>query len=53
MRDAPPGPYSLDRLGRDMILLMDRLHVEHAHCCGLSLGGFVGQWSGLRAPDPS
>ena len=49
--DAPPGPYSLDRLGRDIIELMDALKVERAHFCGLSLGGFIGQWLGLRAPE--
>jgi 3-oxoadipate enol-lactonase len=48
---APAGPYSLDRLGRDVIELMDALDVERAHFCGLSLGGFVGQWLGLRAPE--
>lgn len=49
--DAPAGAYSLDRLGRDVIELMDALDIERAHFCGLSLGGFVGQWLGLRAPD--
>lgn len=49
--DAPAGAYSLDRLGRDVIELMDALDIEHAHFCGLSLGGFVGQWLGLHAPD--
>jgi 3-oxoadipate enol-lactonase len=49
--DAPVGAYSLDRLGRDVIELMDALDIGRAHFCGLSLGGFVGQWLGLRAPD--
>ncbi|MFN7003620.1 MAG: alpha/beta fold hydrolase [Roseinatronobacter sp.] len=49
--DAPTGAYSLDRLGRDVIELMDALEIETAQFCGLSLGGFVGQWLGLRAPD--
>ncbi|MGY8707224.1 alpha/beta fold hydrolase [Bradyrhizobium sp. 18BD] len=49
--DAPPGPYSLDHLGRDVIELMDALQVERAHFCGLSLGGIVGQWLGFRAPE--
>lgn len=48
--DAPSGPYSLDRLGRDVVELMDALGIDRAHFCGLSLGGFVGQWLGLRAP---
>lgn len=49
--DAPAGAYSLDRLGRDVIELMDALKIETAHFCGLSLGGFVGQWLGHRAPE--
>jgi 3-oxoadipate enol-lactonase len=49
--DAPVGTYSLDRLGRDVIELMDALKIEIAHFCGLSLGGFVGQWLGYRAPE--
>jgi 3-oxoadipate enol-lactonase len=49
--DAPAGAYSLDRLGRDVVELMDALKIETAHFCGLSLGGFVGQWLGYRAPE--
>ena len=41
--DAPAGAYSLDRLGRDVLELLDGLHVGRAHFLGLSLGGFVGQ----------
>lgn len=49
--DAPVGPYSLDRLGRDVLELLDALDIERVHFCGLSLGGFVGQWLGARAPE--
>lgn len=49
--DAPPSPYSLDRLGRDVIELLDALTIETTHFCGLSLGGFVGQWLGTFAPE--
>ena len=48
--DAPMGAYSLDRLGRDVVELMDALNIDTAHFCGLSLGGFIGQWLGYRAP---
>jgi 3-oxoadipate enol-lactonase len=47
---APDGPYSLDRLGRDVLELMDALAIARAHFLGLSLGGFVGQWLGIHAP---
>lgn len=49
--DAPEGAYSIDRLGRDVIELLDALRIERAHFCGLSLGGFIGQWLGVYAPD--
>lgn len=48
---VPAGAYSLDRLGRDAIELMDGLGIARAHFLGLSLGGFVGQWLGVHAPD--
>jgi 3-oxoadipate enol-lactonase len=48
---APSGPYSLDRLGRDVIELLDALEVETFTFCGLSFGGFIGQWLGVRAAD--
>jgi 3-oxoadipate enol-lactonase len=49
--DVPVGAYSLDRLGRDVLELMDGLGVAKAHFLGLSLGGFVGQWLGIHAPE--
>lgn len=48
---VPAGAYSLDRLGRDVIELLDALDIERVHFLGLSLGGFVGQWLGIHAPD--
>jgi 3-oxoadipate enol-lactonase len=46
---VPPGPYSLDRLGEDVVDLLDHLHIARAHFLGLSLGGIVGQWLGVHA----
>lgn len=48
---VPVGAYSLDRLGRDVIELLDALNVDRAHFCGLSLGGMVGQWLGIHTPE--
>lgn len=48
---VPPGPYSLDDLGRDAIELLDELEIERASWCGLSLGGLVGMWLGAEAPE--
>ncbi|WID99438.1 alpha/beta fold hydrolase [Bosea vestrisii] len=49
--DTPIGAYSIDRLGRDVIELLDSLEIARAHFCGLSLGGWVGQWLGVHTPD--
>lgn len=49
--DVPAGGYSLDRLGRDVVELLDHLGIGRAHFVGVSLGGMVGQWLGYRAPE--
>jgi 3-oxoadipate enol-lactonase len=49
--DVPPGAYSLDRLGRDVLELVDALGIARFDFCGLSLGGMTGQWLAVRAPD--
>lgn len=49
--DSPAGAYSMDRLGRDAVLLLDAVGVDRADFCGLSKGGMVGQWLGVRAPE--
>jgi 3-oxoadipate enol-lactonase len=48
---VPPGPYSIDDFGRDVIALMDRLEIERASFCGLSLGGMTGLWLASEAPE--
>ncbi len=49
--EVPAGAYSDGRLGRDVLELMDHLGIERAHFMGLSLGGFVGQWLAIHAPE--
>ena len=48
---VPRGPYSLDDLGADALALLDRLGLERVRWCGLSLGGMVGMWLGINAPQ--
>jgi 3-oxoadipate enol-lactonase len=48
--DVPPGPYSLEDLGGDVLALLDSLGVERFSFCGLSLGGMVGMWLAAHAP---
>lgn len=49
--DVPPGPYTIDALGRDVVALLDHLGIARAGFCGLSLGGMTGMWLGVHAPQ--
>ena len=49
--DAPKGPYSMERFGRDVLAILDGLGIERINWCGLSMGGMVGQWLGAHAPN--
>ncbi|OLT04061.1 3-oxoadipate enol-lactonase [Pseudonocardia sp. CNS-004] len=49
--DAPAGPYSLDRLVRDVVELLDALDLRRVHVLGLSLGGIVAQGLAVREPE--
>jgi 3-oxoadipate enol-lactonase len=49
--DVPGGPYSLDRLGRDVVELLDALGLPRVHVLGLSLGGIVAQWLAIHVPE--
>lgn len=48
---APPGPYSLADLAGDVLSLLDRFELERVSFCGLSIGGMIGMWLGVNAPD--
>ena len=51
---APPGPYAIEALGgvvvRLLNRLLDRLEIERASFCGLSVGGMTGMWLGAESP---
>ena len=47
----PKGPYQLQQLGQDVLALLDFLNIEKANFCGISMGGVVGQWLGIYAPE--
>lgn len=48
---SPAGEYSVEQLGRDALALADHLGIAKFAWCGLSLGGAIGQWLALHAPD--
>jgi 3-oxoadipate enol-lactonase len=50
---TPParGPYTMERLARDAIGVLDALGIARAHFCGLSMGGMVGLWLATNASE--
>jgi 3-oxoadipate enol-lactonase len=46
-----PGDYTVELLGRDVLGLLDSLHLDRVHFCGLSMGGMIGIWLGIHAAD--
>ena len=44
-----PGPYTMAEIGSDIVRLLDRLEVERASICGLSLGGMAAMWIAANA----
>jgi 3-oxoadipate enol-lactonase len=48
---VPKGPYTMERLGRDVLAVLAGLGVEAINWCGLSMGGMVGQWLAANAPE--
>jgi 3-oxoadipate enol-lactonase len=48
---VPTGPYTIDQLGTDVVTMLDRLGLSHVSYCGLSIGGMVGQWLAINAPE--
>lgn len=49
--DSAQGEYSVEMLGRDILALTDALGIPKFAFCGLSLGGAIGQWVALHAPE--
>ena len=48
---VPKGPYPMERLGRDVLTMLDSLGIAKINWCGLSMGGMIGQWLGANAPN--
>ncbi len=49
--DVPDEPYILKTLMHDVLGLMDALSINKAHYVGLSMGGMIGQYLGIYAPE--
>jgi 3-oxoadipate enol-lactonase/4-carboxymuconolactone decarboxylase len=49
--DTTPGEYSVEMLGQDILALANTLGISQFAFCGLSLGGAIGQWVAVNAPQ--
>jgi 3-oxoadipate enol-lactonase/4-carboxymuconolactone decarboxylase len=49
--EATAGEYSIEMLGKDILALADALKISQFAFCGLSLGGAIGQWVAVQAPE--
>ena len=45
------GEFTLEQLGQDALALLDALDIDKVDWCGVSMGGVVGQWLALHAPE--
>jgi 3-oxoadipate enol-lactonase / 4-carboxymuconolactone decarboxylase len=43
--------YTIATLAKDVIDLLDKLEIEKAYFCGLSMGGLIGQYLGIHYPE--
>jgi len=46
-----PGPYTIDQVSKDVVGLLDSLHLGRVHFCGLSMGGMTAMWLALNIPE--
>jgi len=49
--DAPPGPYDLAEMARDVLAVLDDAGIERAHVVGASMGGVISQIIGVLHPE--
>lgn len=47
---VPAGPYSIADLSADLLGLLNRLEIERASLCGVSIGGMASIWTAAHAP---
>ena len=47
----PPRPYSIEMLAGDVLSLIESLGLDNIIFCGISIGGAIGQWLAIHAPE--
>ncbi|SEQ07567.1 3-oxoadipate enol-lactonase [Faunimonas pinastri] len=48
--ESPEGDYTIERLGADVLDLMDALGISQASYVGISMGAMTGLWLGMNHP---
>ncbi len=48
--DAPSSDYSIERLGQDLLAVIDATGAAQADVCGVSIGGITALWVAIHAP---
>lgn len=48
---GPEKPLGIERLGRDVIELLDHLRLDRVHVSGSSAGGYAAQWLAIEHPE--
>ncbi|HET9493692.1 MAG TPA: 3-oxoadipate enol-lactonase [Chloroflexia bacterium] len=48
---VPSQPATIERLGEDLLAVLDAYGLERAHICGLSLGGLTALWLAATHPE--
>jgi len=51
LTSAPKGPYTIAQLAQDVLGLLTHLGIDKAFFCGISMGGLIGQWLAVNAPE--
>lgn len=49
--DAPPGDYTMARLGADVLAVADDAGAARFHYAGVSIGGMIGMWLAQNHPE--
>lgn len=49
--DAPTGDYSLERLGHDLLAVIDATAAPQVDVCGVSIGGLTALWAAIHDPS--
>ncbi|XVU22841.1 alpha/beta fold hydrolase [Actinoplanes sp. CA-054009] len=49
--DFDADPYTISDMARDCLAVLDGLGLRSAHVAGASLGGMIGQWLAVHAPE--